>query len=97
MDKVRRIIWFSFYGIFMVFSTVLVAQDVEPSEIKKIWDRGGHNAFPDIAYFKDKLYVVFREGDGHIPNKDNTGNGKIRILSSLDGDFWETAAGQRYL
>ena len=92
MDKVRRIIWFSFYGIFMVFSTVLVAQDVEPSEIKKIWDRGGHNAFPDIAYFKDKLYVVFREGDGHIPNKDNTGNGKIRILSSLDGDFWETAA-----
>ena len=92
MDKVRRIIWFSFYGIFMVFSTVLVAQDDEPSEIKKIWDRGGHNAFPDIAYFKDKLYVVFREGDGHIPNKDNTGNGKIRILSSLDGDFWETAA-----
>ena len=92
MDKIRLLIWFSFFGIFMVFSTVLIAQDVEPSEIKKIWDRGGHNAFPDIAFFKNKLYVVFREGDGHIPNKDNTGNGKIRILSSLDGEFWETAA-----
>ena len=63
----------------------------ETTEIKRIWDRANHNAFTDITFFKGKLYVVFREGDGHIPNEDNTGNGTIRILSSSDGEFWESA------
>ncbi len=63
----------------------------ETAEIKRIWDRAAHNAFTDINFLKNNLYIVFREGDGHIPNKDNTGNGKIRILSSPDGDYWESA------
>lgn len=80
------------FGIIMFFSAQLKAQPKsETIEIKKIWDSGGHNAFTDITYFKGKLFIVFREADGHIPNEDNTGNGKIRILSSLDGEFWEPA------
>lgn len=93
MNKSIFLKWFSCYVFFMVFALASMAQlEDEPSEVKRIWDRGGHNAFTDITYFKNKLYVVFREGDGHIPNKDNTGNGKIRILSSPNGEFWEPAA-----
>ena len=66
-------------------------EEEEVTEIKKIWDRAEHNAFTDITFFKQRLYVVFREGVGHIPKKDNTGDGKIRILASVDGEFWESA------
>lgn len=87
---IRRILLF---GIFMVLGGLLLAQpEEETTQIKKIWDRGEHNAFTDITFSKNNLYIVFREGDGHIPNKDNTGNGKIRILTSVDGEFWESAA-----
>ena len=93
MSKLKFLFWFVCFGFFMVISTVLPAQQKDETvEIKRIWDRGGHNAFTDITFFKNKLYIVFREGDGHIPNEDNTGNGKIRILSSLDGEFWESCA-----
>jgi len=87
MNKVRFFMRLSVFGFFMALSAILFAQPKdETTEIKKIWDRGGHNAFTDITFFrhKQKLFVVFRAGDGHIPNKDNTGNGKIRVLSSLD-------------
>ncbi|MCK5704400.1 MAG: hypothetical protein KAI29_24775 [Cyclobacteriaceae bacterium] len=88
----RFFIRFASLGFFMVLTLFLKAQTKdETTEIKKIWDRGGHNAFTDINFFKGKLYIVFREGDAHIPNKDNTGNGKIRILSSVDGEYWESA------
>lgn len=93
MNKLKFLTGLSCYLFFMVLALSSIAQQKdEPSQVKRIWDRGGHNAFTDITYFKNKLYVVFREGDGHIPNKDNTGNGKIRILSSVDGEFWEPAA-----
>ena len=93
MSKLKFLIRLSFYGFFMVFPLILKAQKKDETvQIKRIWDRGGHNAFTDITYSKNKLYIVFREGDGHIPNEDNTGNGKIRILSSTDGEFWESAA-----
>ncbi|MCG8306861.1 MAG: hypothetical protein MI975_05665 [Cytophagales bacterium] len=79
-------------GSFTIASILTQAQKKEEiTEIKRIWDRGKHNAFTDIIFFKQNLYVVFREGDGHIPNEDNSGNGKIRVLRSADGEFWESA------
>jgi hypothetical protein len=89
----EKIIVRSFIGIFFLMNLNQFSQ-AQPTEetvdIRRIWDRGNHNAFTDITFFKNKLYVVFREGDDHIPNEDNTGNGIIRILSSLDGEFWES-------
>ena len=58
----------------------------ETVEIKKIWDRAPHNAYSDITFFKGKFYVVFRESEA-----SDQGEGKIRILSSSDGDFWESS------
>jgi hypothetical protein len=91
MSKVRIFKRIAAIGFLMFYCMIVQAQSKEETmDIRRIWDRAEHNAFTDITFFKGKLYVVFREGEGHIPNKDNTGNGKIRVLSSPDGEFWES-------
>jgi hypothetical protein len=55
--------------------------------VKKIWDHGGHNAFTDLIYFKDQWFCTFRESVSHV-----AGEGKIRVLSSTDGENWQPAA-----
>lgn len=55
--------------------------------VKKIWDRGRHNAFTDLIRFQGRFYCVFREGAGHVSN-----DGKIRALVSADGEAWKSAA-----
>jgi hypothetical protein len=92
MRKLRFIFKVSAIACLLAFCMSAQAQPKEETmDLRRIWDRGGHNAFTDIAFFKNKLYVVLREGAGHIPNKDNTGNGIIRVLSSVDGEYWESA------
>lgn len=53
---------------------------------KKIWDAGGHNAFTDLIYFDDQWFCTFRESAGHV-----AGNGKIRVITSKDGEQWKSA------
>jgi hypothetical protein len=56
-------------------------------EVRKIWDRAPHNAFTDLARFRDRWYCVFREGQGHV-----SPDGAVRVLTSADGTSWESAA-----
>jgi hypothetical protein len=56
-------------------------------EVKKIWDGGKHNAFTDLIRFGNRWYCTFREGDAHVG-----GDGKLRVLSSVDGSAWEPVA-----
>ncbi len=55
--------------------------------VRKIWDAGRHNAFTDLIRFRDRWYCTFREGDAHVG-----GDGKLRVLTSVDGEKWESAA-----
>jgi hypothetical protein len=55
--------------------------------VKRIWDRAPHSAFTDLARYQDHWYCTFREGAGHVG-----GDGKIRVLTSADGDAWESCA-----
>jgi hypothetical protein len=55
--------------------------------VRKIWDAAPHNAFTDLIVFKNRLYCVFREGEGHA-----RGEGKIRVLASKDGETWRSTA-----
>lgn len=55
--------------------------------VKKIWDQAPHNAFTDLIRFQDRWYCTFREATGHA-----AGAGAIRVLTSSDGDKWESAA-----
>ena len=63
------------------------AADLKLLSAKKIWDGGGHNAFTDLTRFNDQWFCTFREAQGHI-----NGNGRIRVLSSIDGDNWKPVA-----
>ncbi|MBN2326478.1 MAG: exo-alpha-sialidase [Candidatus Omnitrophica bacterium] len=56
-------------------------------QVNKIWDQGNHNAFTGLARFQDRFYCVFREAVAHVSQEGN-----IRVLSSSDGDRWESSA-----
>jgi hypothetical protein len=56
-------------------------------EARKIWGRAPHNAFTDLARFRDRWYCVFREGKSHV-----SPDGALRVLTSDDGKMWESAA-----
>jgi len=55
--------------------------------VVKIWDQGEHNAFTDLIRFQGKWFCTFREAEGHVK-----GDGKIRILTSAEGDTWTSTA-----
>lgn len=55
--------------------------------VKKIWDKGEHNAFTDLIRFGNRWFCIFREGKGHAD-----GEGTLRVLTSTDGEAWESAA-----
>lgn len=54
--------------------------------VKKIWDQGEHNAFTDLIRFRNRWFCIFREGKAHAD-----GEGKLRVLTSPDGETWESA------
>src|SRR6266576_1777231 len=55
--------------------------------VKKIWDQAPHCAFTDLAFWKGHFVCAFREGRAHVAT-----DGKIRVLSSADGEKWAPAA-----
>jgi hypothetical protein len=57
-------------------------------EVHKIWDQAPHNAFTDLIRYKKDWFCTFREGERHVYGQD----GKIRIITSKDGQKWESAA-----
>jgi hypothetical protein len=59
------------------------AQEAEVVSVTKIWDKAGHNAFTDLARYKNLWYLCFRESVGHVG-----GDGTIRILISSTGESW---------
>ena len=73
--------------IFSCSAPVAIAADLELLEVRKIWDGAPHNAFTDLIRYKDQLFCVFREGQGHV-----SPNGAIRVLKSPDGEDWTSVA-----
>jgi len=67
--------------------TTLLAKAPEIVSVERIWNQGPHNAFTDLARFKEQWYCCFRESEGHVG-----GDGRIRVLVSDDGQAWRSAA-----
>ncbi len=65
---------------------------LEIESVKRIWDRAPHSAFGDLIRFQGHWFCVFRESDGHVPKASGAGDGKLRVLTSTDGDTWNSAA-----
>jgi hypothetical protein len=71
----------------LISGSTQAADGPELVSVKRIWDKGPHNAFADLIRFQDRWYCSFRESEGHVG-----GDGKLRVLVSTDGDAWESAA-----
>src|SRR5258705_5832102 len=73
----------------LIFGLIVgaVASSGEILSVQKIWDAAPHNAFTDLTRFNDRWFCVFREGKGHV-----SPDGAIRVLTSLDGANWTSAA-----
>ena len=87
MKHIIRIILFVYLSFFTMTSEAQISYSVN-----KIWNEAPHSAFTDLIKYEGKFYCTFREGTGHIPGLDGTGDGKIRILASTNGDTWESVA-----
>jgi hypothetical protein len=55
--------------------------------VRRIWDRGEHNAFTDLIRYRGRWFCVFREGKDHV-----SPDGAVRVLTSPDGESWSSAA-----
>lgn len=63
------------------------APRAEIVSVKKIWDGAPHNAFTDLLWKDGQWFCVFREGQKHV-----SPDGALRILTSKDGNTWNSAA-----
>jgi hypothetical protein len=59
---------------------------VKPTEVRRVYSDGKHNAFTALARFSDRYWLAFRTGKGH-----NSGDGDILVLQSRDAGTWTTA------
>ena len=73
-------------GLFLWLATAAHA-DAELLHVKRIWDRAPHNAFTDLVRFQGQWFCVFREAQTHVSPA-----GKVRVITSRDGDTWTSAA-----
>jgi len=74
-------------AVFALSASALAAEKPEIVSVKRIWDKGKHNAFTDLIRFRGQFVCVFREARGHVG-----GDGNIRVLVSNDGETWTSAA-----
>ncbi len=74
-----------------LFLTAAVAADKAPQpevvESRLIWSKGQHNAFTDLIRYRGRWFCAFREGTKH-----DSFDGKVRLITSIDGERWEPAA-----
>lgn len=84
----KRLLWLiGLAAPVLVVDFAPAAETVELVEVRKIWDQAPHNAFTDLIRFQDRWFCVFREGQGHV-----SPDGALRVLTSVDGNDWESAA-----
>lgn len=73
-------------GMVALLLPLAAVDAAEPIEVRKIWDAAPHNAFTDLVRWKDRWWCTFREGTGHVNYP-----GKLRLITSADGEKWESA------
>ncbi len=77
------------FSLFFYPNHALVAAQLD-LKTDIIIDTGGHNAFPDLIYWRDHFYLAFRAAQNHIDQHSS-----IKILRSTDAKKWETIAEMR--
>ncbi|MBN2294921.1 MAG: exo-alpha-sialidase [Pirellulales bacterium] len=95
MKTTTTLIFYCIVVALMAFSAVRAESPVELEllNVEKVWGKAPHNAFTDLVRFKDKWYMTFREAKCHMYDAPA---GDIRVLTSKDGETWESAALIKY-
>jgi hypothetical protein len=65
---------------------------LELVSVKRIWNHAHYNSFGDLIRFHDRWFCTCREGELHVARPGTEDNGKIRVISSPDGETWASAA-----
>lgn len=60
--------------------------------LSKIWSEAPHSAFGDLVRFRQQWVCVFREANGHVAAKGREDDGRLRVITSSDGQRWTPAA-----
>ncbi|MDP7302550.1 MAG: hypothetical protein QGG09_05580 [Pirellulaceae bacterium] len=78
-----------FVGVMLIHAPWSYGNDtpkVNVSNIRRVFHNGEHNAFTDLARFRDSYYLTFRScPDGHMVHP----TASVIILTSRDGRGWE--------
>lgn len=65
-----------------------MSQPIELVRLRQIYNDGRHNAFTDLARFREHLYLTFRNcPEGHMLYDSS----RILVLRSTEGEDWELA------
>lgn len=75
-----------------IFTLTLSAAEWKLDSVTRIWDQPKHAAFGDITRWNNRWIAVFREANVHAPSKGKPDDGKLRVLSSPNGDAWKSEA-----
>lgn len=80
-------------ALLMLAPALLSAQPkLELISTKRIWNEAPHSAFGDLIRFRDRWWCVFREGKWHVARPGQEDDGRLRVLTSKDGETWKSAA-----
>ncbi|MFO0945032.1 MAG: sialidase family protein [Planctomycetota bacterium] len=87
LEKTKRTRCVLLAAIGFVWANGVHANEPVLLETRKIWNEGKHNAFTDLVRFRGEWFCTFREAEDHVG-----GDGKIRVITSPDGEAWRSAA-----
>ncbi len=79
--------------LFLSLANILTLQatpaDIAPRlvSVQRIWDAAPHSAFTDLLRYRGKWFCTLRESAAHVG-----GDGKIRVMTSRNGERWESIA-----
>ena len=79
-------------ALFLTITALLPAAGWQLLSVSKIWDQPQHAAFGDLIRWNNQWFAVFREGLTHAPSKGKPDDGKLRVLSSPNGENWTSQA-----
>src|SRR5688572_31758070 len=85
-----------FASIVVVFAVSICATGATAApailRTERVWDAAPHNSFTDLAWYKDRFVLAFREGPVHGVPTGNKRGGNLRILQSKNGLKWTSSA-----
>ena len=73
-------------------SLCVVGPALELMDTHLIWNESPYNSFGDLIWFHNQWFCSIREAQSHAGRRGEEADGKIRVISSSDGQSWSSSA-----